>query len=135
MTSSTVSFLMFLQRRPCGLCCMGKSAKRCSCSRLFNALFRWTPEIFGTKVRGTACGAASALSRMYVVLISCIIARLTGSIRGGMIAPILGGILLVANRSIPVYTSVVTFVIAGSCVLLLKEDNSPRQRGKRSIVH
>ena len=27
---------------------------------------RWTPEIFGTKVRGTACGIASALSRMYV---------------------------------------------------------------------
>lgn len=28
----------------------------------------WTPEIFGTKVRGTACGIASALSRMYVSL-------------------------------------------------------------------
>lgn len=27
---------------------------------------RWTPEIFSTKVRGTACGTASALSRMYV---------------------------------------------------------------------
>ena len=24
----------------------------------------WTPEIFGTKVRGTACGTASALSRV-----------------------------------------------------------------------
>ena len=29
---------------------------------------RWTPEIFGTKVRGTACGIASALSRMYVLM-------------------------------------------------------------------
>lgn len=30
-------------------------------------LSSWTPEIFGTKVRGTACGIASALSRMYVL--------------------------------------------------------------------
>jgi hypothetical protein len=27
-------------------------------------LYGWTPEIFGTEVRGTACGVASALSRM-----------------------------------------------------------------------
>jgi len=81
---------------------------------MWAVLYGWTPEIFGTKVRGTACGIASALSRI-----------------GGMIAPMLGGILLVVNRSIPVYTSVVTFVITGFCVLLLKEDNSARKRGER----
>ena len=49
-----------------------------------------------------------------------------------MIAPILGGILLMMNRSIPVYTSVVIFAIAGFCVLLLKEEagESARVRGK-----
>lgn len=53
-----------------------------------------------------------------------------------MIAPLLGGMLLVIDRSIPVYTSVVTFAIAGCCVLLLKEDNSPRKKGgMRSIAH
>jgi len=51
--------------------------------------------------------------------------------RGGMIAPILGGILLVMDRSIPVYTSVVIFAIAGFCVLLLKEEagEGARSRG------
>ena len=53
-----------------------------------------------------------------------------------MIAPLIGGMLLVIDRSIPVYTSVVGFVISGCCVLLLKDDNSPRKRGgMRSIVH
>lgn len=48
-----------------------------------------------------------------------------------MIAPILGGILLVMNRAVPVYTAVVVFAIAGFCVLLLKEDeNSRREKGK-----
>ncbi|KAF8349514.1 MFS general substrate transporter [Amanita rubescens] len=90
-----------------------------SATAMWAVLYGWTPEIFGTRVRGTACGIASALSRI-----------------GGMIAPLLGGMLLVIDRSIPVYTSVVTFAIAGCCVLLLKEDNSPRKRGgMRSIAH
>ena len=53
-----------------------------------------------------------------------------------MIAPLIGGRLLVIDRSIPVYTSVVAFVIAGCCVLLLKEDSSPQKRGgMRAVVH
>ena len=59
--------------------------------------------------------------------------------RGGMIAPILGGVLLMMNRSIPVYTSVVVFAIAGFCALLLKEEagEGARVRGRRDrvIVH
>lgn len=31
---------------------------------MYAVLYGWTPEIFDTKVRGTACGIASALSRM-----------------------------------------------------------------------
>ena len=55
-----------------------------------------------------------------------------------MIAPILGGILLMMDRSIPVYTSVVTFTIAGFCVLLLKEEErgAPvRGRFNKVVVH
>ena len=58
--------------------------------------------------------------------------------RGGMIAPMLGGSLLMIDRSIPVYTSVVTFAIAGFCVLLLKEsagDSARGRKGRRAIVH
>ncbi|EAU86401.2 membrane transporter [Coprinopsis cinerea okayama7 len=87
---------------------------------MWAVLYGWTPEIFGTKVRGSACGIASALSRI-----------------GGMIAPILGGILLMIDRSFPVYTSVVVFVVAGFCVLLLRE--TPRdggsEKGERVVAH
>jgi hypothetical protein len=50
-----------------------------------------------------------------------------------MIAPILGGILLMLNRSIPVYASVVIFAFAGLCVLMLKEEagEGARVRGSR----
>ncbi|KAI0789718.1 major facilitator superfamily domain-containing protein [Abortiporus biennis] len=37
-----------------------------SATTMWAVLYGWTPEIFGTKVRGTACGIASALSRMCV---------------------------------------------------------------------
>lgn len=50
---------------------------------MWAVLYGWTPEIFGTEVRGTACGIASALSRV-----------------GGMIAPMLGGILLGDRKSV-----------------------------------
>ncbi|KAF8799365.1 MFS general substrate transporter [Phlegmacium glaucopus] len=89
-----------------------------SATTMWAVLYGWTPEIFGTKIRGTACGIASALSRI-----------------GGMIAPILGGILLMMNRSIPVYTSVVIFVIAGFCVLLLKEEAGEGGYSDRIVMH
>jgi len=54
---------------------------------------------------------------------------------GGMIAPILGGVLLVINRAVPVYTAVVVFAIAGFCVLLLKEDGSHRKEKGKVMLH
>jgi len=82
-------------------------------------LYGWTPEIFSTNVRGSACGIASALSRI-----------------GGMIAPILGGQLLTIDVSFPVYTSVVVFVIAGICVLFLKEAEKPEgEENQRVVLH
>ncbi len=65
--------------------------------------------------------------------------KLTRFDRGGIIAPFLGGFLLMIDRTIPVYFSVVIFAIAGFCVLLLKEDagDSTRDRSKtdRVFVH
>jgi len=82
-------------------------------------LYGWTPDIFSTNVRGSACGIASALSRI-----------------GGMIAPILGGQLLTIDVSLPVYTSVVTFVIAGVCVLFLKEaEKEEGEENQRIALH
>jgi len=82
-------------------------------------LYGWTPEIFSTNVRGSACGIASALSRI-----------------GGMIAPILGGQLLTVDVSLPVYTSIVTFVIAGICVLFLKDaEKQEGEESQRVVLH
>lgn len=58
-------------------------------------------------------------------------------ISGGMIAPIVGGLLLMIDRSVPVYTSVVIFALAGGCVLMLKETDgeSGRGKGQKTFVH
>jgi len=91
-----------------------------SSSVMWAVLYGWTPEIFSTKVRGTACGAATALSRI-----------------GGMIAPIAGGALLMVDPSFPVYASIVVFILSGICVLLIKEVSRPSEdKGRRAaIVH
>ncbi|KAH9959805.1 major facilitator superfamily domain-containing protein [Russula dissimulans] len=82
-----------------------------SSSVMWAVLYGWTPEIFTTKVRGTACGAATALSRV-----------------GGMIAPIAGGALLMIDPSFPVYASIVVFILSGVCVLLIKEYRSQQDK-------
>ncbi|KAI0647946.1 MFS general substrate transporter [Trametes meyenii] len=88
-----------------------------SATAMWAVLYGWTPEIFGTKVRGTACGIASALSRI-----------------GGMIAPILGGTLLTIDHSFPVYASIAIFLVAGVCVIFLDEDEGNRG-GERILAH
>jgi len=86
---------------------------------MYAILYGWTPEVFSTNVRGSACGIASALSRI-----------------GGMIAPILGGQLLTIDVSFPVYTSAVAFIIAGICALFLKEtDKEEGEESQRVTLH
>jgi hypothetical protein len=41
-----------------------------------------------------------------------------------MIAPIVGGALLMIDPSFPVYASVVVFVLSGICVLFIEEANN-----------
>ncbi|KAF7298678.1 MFS general substrate transporter [Mycena indigotica] len=80
---------------------------------MWAVLYGWTPEIFATQVRGTACGIASALSRV-----------------GGIIAPLIGGLLLLFSRAAPVYASMLVFVIAAVCVLGLAEDEGEGGKAK-----
>lgn len=48
-----------------------------------------------------------------------------------MIAPILGGILLMIKTSFPVYTSVVVLALSGVCVLFLSENaGNTKEKGK-----
>ena len=48
-----------------------------------------------------------------------------------MIAPIVGGALLMIDPSFPVYASIAMFVLSGICVLLIEEvDNSTGEEDK-----
>ncbi|KAF8531259.1 major facilitator superfamily domain-containing protein [Gautieria morchelliformis] len=87
-----------------------------SATTMWAVLYGMTPEIFATEVRGTACGTASALSRV-----------------GGMLAPLAGGALLVINTSFPVYASIVVFTAGGLCVLPLKVGDVPG--GNKGRLH
>jgi hypothetical protein len=56
-----------------------------------------------------------------------------------MIAPIVGGALLMIDPSFPVYASIAVFLLSGICVLLIKEANSGASEDKDhrpgAIVH
>lgn len=43
-----------------------------------------------------------------------------------MIAPMLGGALLMIDSSFPVFASIATFLLASVCVLLLRENDGAR---------
>ena len=43
-----------------------------------------------------------------------------------MIAPVLGGVLLMVGRSLPVYFSIVIFTLAGVCTLMLRVEEKGR---------
>jgi len=75
-----------------------------SASTMWAILYGWTPAIFSTNVRGTACGSASAFSRI-----------------GGIMAPLVGGWLLVLNTAFPVYAAVTILLFSSIAVLCLNE--------------
>ena len=53
-----------------------------------------------------------------------------------MIAPIVGGALLMIDPSFPVYASIVVFLLSGICVLLIKEVNSEDKERRPAVsVH
>ncbi|CEP16895.1 hypothetical protein [Parasitella parasitica] len=69
---------------------------------LYAVIYGYTPEVFDTNVRGTAVGTASGLGRI-----------------AGIVSPIITGVLLTINTSLPLYISVIGFAIVGFCVVLL----------------
>lgn len=78
-------------------------------------IYAYTPEAFPTSTRGTACGIASALSRL-----------------AGIIAPIVTGLLLSINVSAPLFLSSVCFFITAGCAAILPIET--RVKGRRGTV-
>lgn len=129
----------------------------CACALVRAEMpYRWTPEIFGTK--GTLPNPTSGIPYRTYPVRQCVGRRVEQPLRclecesiadslpflsvltavrarsGGMIAPLLGGSLLMVHRSFPVIASVVIFTIAGFCVLLLRD--GPGERGSRGgLMH
>ncbi|KAL1922520.1 uncharacterized protein VTP21DRAFT_10059 [Calcarisporiella thermophila] len=69
---------------------------------LYAVIYAYTPEVFETKLRGTASGISSALGRV-----------------AGIAAPITTGILLSWGIIFPLYLSTLLFCLAGVCMVLL----------------
>lgn len=69
---------------------------------MWSILYGMTPELFVTEVRGTACGTASALSRI-----------------GGVLAPLIGGVLVSIDPSLVVLTSTAVFCVSTGLLILL----------------
>jgi len=76
----------------------------------YAVIYGYTPEVFESKVRGTACGIASAFGRV-----------------AGVIAPMVTGILLSISVSVPLYVSALLFTISGVCMVLLPIETKGRQ--------
>lgn len=62
----------------------------------------YTPEVFPSRVRGTACGLAAAFSRI-----------------AGITAPLLTGALLSVSTGLPLYVSAVSFLASCACMVML----------------
>ena len=76
-----------------------------SATTAYAAIYGYTPEVFTTDVRGTACGSASALSRL-----------------AGIIAPLVAGVLLAININLPLFLSVALFAVCVACMLSLPHE-------------
>ncbi|KAI5477168.1 MFS transporter [Pseudohyphozyma bogoriensis] len=73
-----------------------------SATLMYAVIYSYTPEVFPPGLRGTAGGIASALSRL-----------------GGIMAPILTGVLLSINTSLPLYVSALFCAITAAAMILL----------------
>ncbi|KAF9382071.1 hypothetical protein BGX21_001933, partial [Mortierella sp. AD011] len=62
----------------------------------YAVLYSYTPEVFPSDIRGTACGAAAAISRL-----------------AGIASPLITGVMLSVNTYLPLYASSLTFLISG----------------------
>ncbi|MCB9129069.1 MAG: MFS transporter [Ardenticatenales bacterium] len=73
----------------------------------WGALYAYTPEAYPTTLRGTGMGGASGMARI-----------------AGVIAPILGGILVGQALSVPLTVYAASFALAGLAALLLPRETN-----------
>ncbi|ORZ28923.1 major facilitator superfamily domain-containing protein [Lobosporangium transversale] len=75
----------------------------------YAVLYSYTPEVFPSEIRGTACGVAAAMSRL-----------------AGILSPLIVGAMLTVSTYFPLYASCVTFLISGICMCFLPIETKGR---------
>lgn len=83
---------------------------------MYAVIYSYTPEVFETRVRGTACGMAAAVSRL-----------------AGITSPVATGLMLGISVSLPLYVSAACFAIAAYCMITLPIET--RGRGMPAGAH
>ncbi|EGG10311.1 uncharacterized protein MELLADRAFT_115563 [Melampsora larici-populina 98AG31] len=82
---------------------MSSMAISLAATLMYAVIYGYTPEVFTPPmIRGTACGIASALSRL-----------------AGILAPMIAGIMMITSIYLPMYLSVCMFLISCACMLFL----------------
>ncbi|GAA5864177.1 hypothetical protein JCM8547_001280 [Rhodosporidiobolus lusitaniae] len=83
---------------------------------MYAVIYSLTPAVFPTTTRGTACGIASALSRL-----------------AGIIAPLFTGVLLSINISLPLFVSGACFFATAACAWALRgmDEKAGGEGGRR----
>ncbi|KAI7832814.1 major facilitator superfamily domain-containing protein [Gamsiella multidivaricata] len=75
----------------------------------YAVLYSYTPEVFPSEIRGTACGVAAAMSRL-----------------AGIVSPLIVGAMLAVSTYFPLYASSTTFLISGICMCFLPIETKGR---------
>lgn len=80
---------------------------------MYAVIYSYTPEVFETRIRGTACGMAAAVSRL-----------------AGITSPVATGLMLTVSVSLPLYVSAACFAISAYCMITLPIET----RGRGTFV-
>ncbi|KAF9145760.1 hypothetical protein BGX30_007073 [Mortierella sp. GBA39] len=75
----------------------------------YAVLYSYTPEVFPSDIRGTACGVAAATSRL-----------------AGIITPLIVGAMLSVNTYFPLYTASIMFFVSAVCMCFLPIETKGR---------
>ncbi|GAA6007178.1 hypothetical protein JCM10207_001534 [Rhodosporidiobolus poonsookiae] len=97
LATSAGTFVFVFVSSPAGVVA-SSMAVSLAATLMYAVIYGLTPEVFPTSTRGTACGLASALSRL-----------------AGIIAPLFTGFLLSLSISLPLFMSGVCFFATAAC--------------------
>ncbi|KAM0786773.1 hypothetical protein ACM66B_002208 [Microbotryomycetes sp. NB124-2] len=116
VTSASTLVFVFVQTQA-GIM-TSSAAVSLAATLMYAVIYAYTPEAFPTTTRGTACGIASALSRL-----------------AGIVSPLITGILLSINVSAPLLLSSACFFVTAAAAAFLPFETRAPKRFKSTGMH